>query len=267
MTRSLLLLSAVIALVFASCGRKPGGVIGEEITYSSGGVPLKGYVAYKSGVEGRRPGVLVVHEWWGLNDYARRRARMLADLGYVALAVDMYGNGKTATHPDNAGKFAAEVMQHMDTAKARFLAAYELLKRQPECDSTRIGAIGYCFGGGVVLNMIWLGVPLDGVVSFHGALPTQPPPGAEKVTAKVLVCNGAEDPFNPPATVEQFNKIMDSAGVDYKFINYPGAKHSFTNPEADSLGRVFNLPLAYNAAADTESWAAMREFFKTVFKE
>ncbi len=265
MSRSVLLLAVLGVFAFSSCAKKPVGIVTKEFTYNGGGVSMKGYLAYNGDLQGKQPGVLVVHEWWGQNEYPRERARMLAGLGYVALALDMYGDGKIANHPDNAGKFAMEVMQHMDTAKARFVAAYDLLKAQPECDSTRIAAIGYCFGGGVVLNMALLGLPLDGVVSFHGSLPTQPPPGEEPVKAKVLVCNGADDPFNPPATVDQFKKLMDSVHADYKVIDYPGAKHAFTNPAADSLGKLFNIPIAYNEAADKGSWSAMEEFLKGVF--
>ncbi len=253
------------AFMISSCAKNQVGIMEKEFTYSGGGVSMKGYLAYDGDVQGTRPGVLVVPEWWGQTDYPRARARMLAKLGYVALAVDMYGDGKTADSPAVAGKLASEVMQNMVTAKGRFVAAYDLLKGQPECDSSRIGAIGYCFGGGVVLNMAMLGVPLAGVVSFHGSLPGQPPPGAEPTKAKLLVCNGAADPFNPPPTVARFKTLMDSLKIEYTFIDYPGAKHAFTNREADSLGKLFNLPIAYNESADKESWAAMQDFFTTVF--
>jgi dienelactone hydrolase len=265
MSRVLLVLTVVSLVAFSSCAKKPVGIVTKEMHYDAGGVSMNGYLAYDGDLQGMHPGVLVVHEWWGQNDYPRERARMLAKLGYVAFALDMYGNGKIAEHPDNAGKFAMEVMSHMDTAKARFLAAYDLLKQQPEVDSTRVAAIGYCFGGGVVLNMALMGVPLDGVVSFHGALPTKLPPEAQPDRARMLVCNGADDPFNPPATVGAFKNLMDSLKVNYQFIDYPGAKHAFTNPAADSLGKLFNLPLAYDAAADSGSWNAMQGFFKQIF--
>jgi dienelactone hydrolase len=131
---------------------------------------MKGYLAYDENIQVKRPGVLVVHEWWGLNDYARKRAKMLADLGYAALAIDMYGDGKTAVHPDDAGKFSSELMKNFDVAKARFAAALDFLQQQPFIDPTRIAAIGYCFGGGVVLNMARQGLGLKGVASFHGGL-------------------------------------------------------------------------------------------------
>jgi dienelactone hydrolase len=239
----------------------------EEMVYTADGDTLNGYLAYDQTVEGKRPGVLVVHEWWGLNDYARKRARMLAELGYTAFALDMYGNGKQATHPEDAQKFATEVAQNLDVAEARFNAALELLKSQPTVDPQHIAAIGYCFGGGVALHMARIGTDLDGVVSFHGSLASmhQPEPGSIK--AKLLVCNGAADPMAPSELVEAFKKEMDAAGADYKFISYEGAKHSFTNPAADKFGQEFNLPLAYNAEADSASWQEMQNFFDEIFAQ
>ena len=241
-------------------------IVSRTVSYSSDGTPLKGYIAYDSSKAGIRPGIIVVHEWWGMNAYAEHRADSLAKLGYIALAIDMYGNGKTAQHPDNAGKFAQAVMEHMDTATARFNAGLKLLKDQPQTDTSKIAAIGYCFGGGVVLRMALAGVPLDGVVSFHGDLPTKAPEHPDSVKAAILVCNGAADPFNPPEKVEAFKSMMDNAGIPYTFQNYAGAKHSFTNPAADSIGKKYNLPLAYNKAADENSWMDMQEFFNRIFK-
>lgn len=240
-------------------------VQGKEVQYSAEGVTLKGYLAYDDAVEGKRPGVLVVHEWWGHNEYARERARMLAELGYTALAVDMYGDGKQASHPDDAGKFAGEVSQNMPVAKARFMAALDLLKGQEAVDAQRIAAIGYCFGGGVVLNMARMGVDLKGVVSFHGSLGTENPAQPGMVKARVLVCHGAADSFTTPQQIADFEKEMDSAGVDYKFIAYEGAAHSFTNPDADRYAKEFGLGVGYNAAADQRSWADMQSFLKEVF--
>lgn len=241
-------------------------VQGREIDYSAGdGTILKGYLATDPEVKGKRPGILVVHEWWGLNNYARKRADMLAALGYTALAVDMYGGGKTAIHPDNAGKFASAVSKDLPLAKKRFMAGLELLRKQPSVDPTKIAAIGYCFGGGIVLAMARAGVDIDGVVSFHGSLGTGAPAQPGKIKARILVLNGADDPFTTPAQLAAFKKEMDAAGANYKIINYPGAKHSFTNPDADAYGKKFNLPLAYNARADQESWQAMQEFFKAIF--
>lgn len=268
-----LFLSTLLMMLFVACGSNSsseettGGVKGEEVDYSANSVILKGYLAYDESVEGERPGVLVVHEWWGHNEYARKRADMLAELGYTALAVDMYGEGKQAEHPDDAGKFSSQVMQNLDTAKDRFMAAMKLLKGHSTVNPDQIAAIGYCFGGGVVLHMARLGVDLDGVVSFHGSLGTEYPAEPGEVKASVLVCHGAEDPFVTPDQVQAFKAEMDSAGVDYKFNTYEGAKHSFTNPGADKYGEKFNLPLAYNKAADEKSWADMQQFFDRIFAE
>ena len=237
----------------------------EAVEYTAGEVTLKGYLAYDANVEGRRPGVLVVHEWWGHNEYARRRARMLAELGYTALAVDMYGDGKTADHPDEAGAFVQEVVSNMDAGQARFEAAMEVLTNHTTTDPERLAAIGYCFGGAVVLHMARRGLDLDGVVSFHGALATEEPAQHGAVTARILVLHGAADEFVPQDVVEGFKQEMEAAGVMYEFIAYEGATHSFTSPEADSLGAAFELPLAYNADADAQSWEAMQNFFKTIF--
>lgn len=241
-------------------------VVGKTVDYTAGGVTLKGYLASDENIKDKRPGVLVVHEWWGLNDYPRTRARMLAELGYVALAVDMYGEGKQATHPDDAGKFASEVMKNMDVARARFIAAMDFLKQQPGVDPTRIGAIGYCLGGGVVLNMARQGVDLKGVASFHGSLVAAKPAQPGAVKAKILVLNGADDKFTTPEQIEAFKKEMTAAGADFQFINYPGALHSFTNPDADALGKKFNMPIGYNAKADQESWRELTGFLQKVFQ-
>jgi len=238
----------------------------EEIAYNSGDTVMRGYLAYDDSIEGPRPGVLVVHEWWGHNPYARKRAEMLAELGYTALAVDMYGDGKTAAHPDDAGKFSGELKKNMPEATARFMAAMEVLKKAPTVDPEKIAAIGYCFGGGIVLEMARTGVDLDGVVSFHGSLGTDNPAQPGKVKARVLVLNGADDPFVKTDSIQAFNREMVAAGVRYEFVNYPGAKHSFTNPEADAFGKEFGLPLAYNREADEKSWQAMQELFTEIFQ-
>lgn len=260
--------------IIAGCSEKKetgmnpnASLVTKEVDYSADGTTFKGFLAYDSSIAGKKPGIIVVHEWWGLNQYARERAEMLAKLGYVALAVDMYGNGATADHPDDAGKFAMAVMQKMDTAKARFDAGLKILKEQPQTDTSKIAAIGYCFGGGIVLRLALDGIPLNGIVSFHGDLPTETVKNPNLVKAKMLVCNGADDPFNPPDKVKTFKNAMDSAGVSYKFVDYPGAKHSFTNPAADSLGKKFNMPLAYNKEADEKSWDEMKEFFSMIFNK
>jgi dienelactone hydrolase len=239
---------------------------GETVEYSVQGVVMKGYLAYDEHIQGKRPGVLVVHEWWGVNDYVRRRARMLAELGYAALALDMYG-GKVATNPADAQKFAGEIRDNFDLAKARFMGGLDFLKSQPVVDPTRIAAIGYCFGGGIVLNMAREGVDLKGVVSFHGGLAPVKPAQKGAVKARILVLHGEADTTSTPEQVAAFKKEMDAAGADYRFISYPGAKHAFTNPDADAAAREYNLPIGYNADADKQSWEEMRAFFKEIFAE
>jgi dienelactone hydrolase len=240
---------------------------GEEVTYTSNGVTFKGYLAYDNNIEGKRPGVLVVHEWWGLNDYARQRANMLAELGYTALAVDMYGDAKQAANPDEAGKMSGMVMGNLDDAQARFEAALELLKNQKTVDPQHIAAIGYCFGGAVVLNMALRGVDLDGVASFHGILPTTAPAKPAEVKANVLVFHGADDQFVNKEQLEQFKLVMKNANANFDVITYPNAKHSFTVPEADANAKKFNIPLGYNAEADKDSWEKLQDFFKKIFKK
>lgn len=239
---------------------------GATVEYSAKGVSMKGYLAYDRGIKGKRPGVLVVHEWWGLNDYAQKRARMLAELGYAAMAIDMYGDGKQAEHPDEAGKFSSELMKNFSTAKDRFISAMEFFKKQPVVDSDKIAAIGYCFGGGIVLNMARQGVDnLRGVASFHGSLAAVTPAKQGDVKAKILVLHGADDKFITGEQIEAFKKEMENAGVDFRFIAYPGALHSFTNPEADEYGKKFNIPVAYDAEADSKSWNELKRFLQQIF--
>jgi dienelactone hydrolase len=239
---------------------------GVTVEYSAGGVVMKGYLAYDENIHGKRPGVLVVHEWWGLNDYARKRAEMLAELGYAALALDMYG-GKVATHPSDAQKFAAEIRGNFDLTKVRFLAGMDFLKAQPVVDPARIAAIGYCFGGGIVLNMARERVDLTGVVSFHGGLAPVKPAHKGAVKARILVLHGEADATSTPEQVAAFKQEMEAAGVDYRFVSYPGAKHAFTNPEADAVAQEYNLPIGYDADADKQSWKEMRTFLTEIFAE
>ena len=266
-TIPIMLITFSLAFVVAGIASAKPDIEGREVSYSAQGVVMKGYLAYDKNIKGKRPGVLVVHEWWGHNEYARKRARLLAAMGYTALAVDMYGDGKQAMHPDEAGKFSSEVMKNFDVAKARFMAAMEFLKKQPEVDKDRIAAIGYCFGGGVVLNMARQGADLKGVASFHGSLAPVKPAQPGVVKAKVLVLHGGDDKFTTPEQIEAFKKEMKDAGVDFRFIVYPGAIHSFTNPVADEYAKKFNLPLGYNADADHKSWEELRKFLGTIFKK
>jgi dienelactone hydrolase len=179
----------------------------------------------------------------------------------------MYGEGKMAAHPDEAGKFSSEVMKNFPVAKERFQAALEFLKKQTTVDPDRIAAIGYCFGGGVVLNMARQGIDLKGVASFHGSLAVIKPDKPTPIKAAVRVYNGADDKFIPAEAIEALKKEMADQKVDFKFVNYPGAVHAFTNPEATENGKKFNIPIAYNEAADKASWEDMQKFFKDIFKK
>jgi len=236
-----------------------------EIPYqSTDGTRMVGYYAYDDAIQGKRPGVIVVHEWWGLNDYAKRRARDLAALGYSALAIDMYGEGKNTSHPKDAQAFMEESLASTEVNKARARAGLELLKAQPQTDASKLAAIGYCFGGRMVLDMARQGVPLAGVVSFHGALVTKTPATPGSVKARILVEHGAADSFIPARQIAAFKAEMDAAGADYRFVSLPGAKHSFSNPDADAH-RGHGLDVAYNKEADERSWADMQTFFKELF--
>ncbi len=255
-----------IVLAFVGLAAAQAAIKEGPVEYQAGDTVLKGYLVYDDATKERRPGVLVVHEWWGHDQHARNSARKLAEAGYVALALDMYGGGKQADHPDSAGKFSGEVRKNLPLMKSRFEAGMQLLRKQPQVDGKRLAAIGYCFGGSVVLEMARAGEDLRGVASFHGGLATEHPaqPGGTK--ARVLVMNGADDPFVPPEQIAAFKKEMEGAKMNYKFVNYPGAKHSFTNPDADAHGAKFNLPLNYNAIADKESWLELQSFLKQIFK-
>lgn len=235
------------------------------VSYSADSVNMNGFVAYDESSEAKRPVVLVVHEWWGLNDYAKKRARQLAELGYLAFAIDMYGNGITADNPEQAGKLAGPFYQDPAMAKKRFDAALEKIKTFPQADTNQIAAIGYCFGGAQVLNMAKLGEKLKAVVSFHGNI-VGVPVNKDLLKGNILVCHGAEDKFVSAEEVALFKKQMDSINAAYVFKSYPGATHAFTNPDATKTGEKFSIPIAYNAAADTASWNDMKAFFGIVFK-
>ncbi len=231
----------------------------QTIDYQHQGVALRGHFAFDDAIPGKRPGVLVVHEWWGLNDYARDRARQLAELGYVAFAVDMYGKGKSTTEKHEARAWATE----LGTSKSKYeraMAGLEALRQHERVDPNRIAAIGYCFGGTTVLSLAMGGADLQGVVSFHGNLPLTDPDSQAKVKirAKILVCHGAKDAFIPAQRISDFQDALHQGGADWQFIAYGEAVHSFTNPKAAGSG----IPgVNYNAAADRRSWQHMRLFF------
>ncbi len=238
----------------------------KEIEYEVEGVKHSGYLAVDTSNTAKRPGVLVFHEWWGHNDYARQRAEMLAQLGYVAFAVDMYGDDKHADHPKDAGKFAKEVFDNMPLAEKKMLAALDILHAQQLTDTDKTAAIGYCFGGAMVLHLARTGADIDVVASFHGSLGTQSPANEETLKAKVLVFHGAADPFIPPEQVEAFLAEMKQANADLEFISYPDVKHSFTSPAADVFSERFDLPaLEYNEVADKDSWSKMLNYFESIF--
>ena len=250
------------AVVLLSLSPKSGNVKTREIEYRQGETVLQGFVAWDDAARGRRPGVLVVHEWWGHNEHARNQARRLAEAGYVGFALDMYGKGKVTSHPQEAQAFVSEATKDPAVLAARFNAALDQLKRDPHVDTTRIAGVGYCFGGAVVLGMARSGADLAAVVTFHGALATTSPAQPGKVKARILVLTGGADPFVPPEQVEAFKREMQAAGARFEVISYAGAKHGFTNPDAGKYG----MPqLAYDAAADRESWAAMLKLFKEIW--
>lgn len=237
----------------------------EAVSVTADTVTMNNYVAYNPNSTGKHPIVLIVPEWWGLNDYVRSRAQQLAQLGYFAMAVDMYGNGRMATNPQEAMALATPFYQNPQLAKARLDAALAKARTYAQADTAQTAAIGYCFGGSMVLNAANLGSDLDGVVSFHGGLEVAKPQ-KDKLKARILVAHGGADPFVPEAQVTAFKKSMDSVGANYAFKVYPNATHAFTNPDATENGKKFNLPIAYNGAADTASWNDMKAFFGTIFR-
>lgn len=233
--------------------QKKAGIKGEEVTYtSSDGTILKGYVAFDANQKGKRPSIVVIPEWWGCNAYVRKRADMLAELGYIAIAADMYGEGKLGPTPKEAGELAGPFYVNPELARTRIEAAVNKLKGFPETDENKMACIGYCFGGSMALFAAKLGMDFKGVVSFHGGLAGVPAIGGV-TKAKILVCHGAEDKFVGPDEVKEFRRNLDSVGVPYTFIVYPGATHAFTNPEATENGKKFNIPIAYNEAADKKA--------------
>ena len=238
----------------------------EEIKYTVADKEFTGYLAYDDSITTTRPGVLVLHEWWGHNDYARKRTRMLAEMGYTAFALDMYGTDVLADHPDNAKSFMQAMFSDMDKTKARFEAAHQLLMDHKTVDKNKTAALGYCMGGGLSLAMARASEPLDGFIVVHGSLGTKTPAQPGQIKGKILVLTGAEDPFVPPEQVAGFENEMDKAGVDYELISYPSAKHSFSVKGSDKIGEKFNMPLAYNEAADKDSWKRIQAFLEGIFK-
>jgi dienelactone hydrolase len=250
----------VLAFVFAPMAHAQ--VRTELVDYRHGDALLEGYLTYDDSIAGQRPGVLVVHEWKGLNDYAKRRAEQLAELGYVAFAVDMYGKGVRAKDHEEAAKLSGIYRNDRQLMRGRIQAALDLLRQHERVDPAKITAVGYCFGGTTVLELARSGADVLGVVSFHGGLDTPTPAQPGQVHARILVLHGASDPWITQQHVAGFEQEMQAAGVRYQVIQYEGAVHSFTVPEA---GDDPSKGMAYNAAADAQSWAAMQAFLEEVF--
>ena len=236
----------------------------EEVTYTSAdGTTLRGFIAYPISTQKLKT-VIIVHEWWGSNEYVRMRARKLAALGYFTFAVDIYGTGKTADNPKDAGALATPFYKDPQLAKGRIEAALEKLKDYPNANADNAAAIGYCFGGSMVLNAAKLGMNFKGVVSFHGGL-AGVPATANGTKAKILVCHGAADKFISAEELSGFRNNLDSVKANYQFIAYPDATHAFTNEGSTAVGLKFGIPIAYNKAADQKSWKDMLAFFKQIF--
>ncbi len=258
--------SGVMAALVAVCmvgaaGVATAAVQTKTVRYTVGGEAFEGYLAWDDAARGARPAVLVVHEWWGLNDYAKVRARQLAAMGYVAFAADMYGGGKTTSDPKEAGAWAGQV-RGTPKLRERVTAAFEAMKKQPGVDAARTAAIGFCFGGTAVLELAYGGADVDGVVSFHGGL-TPPGKGDRNIRASILALHGAEDPHVPPDAVKAWEQGLDAAGADWQLIAYAGAVHTFTNPAA---GRDAASGSAYQEKAARRSWAHMQTFFTELFQ-
>lgn len=264
MCQSLLRFAFAVAVV-AAAGPAQAALQSQTVEYQVEGEPHTGYLVYDDAVEGKRPGVLVVHEWWGHNEFARGQAEKLARAGYTALALDMYGSGKVADHPEDAQAFMKAATSDPALVEARFRTAMELLQGHETVDPARIAAQGYCFGGGVVLNMARAGMDLAGVVSFHGSLGTQSPAGAGAVKAKIRVYTGGADPFVPLEQVTGFIEEMHAAEADVSVRMFPGARHSFMNPGADEVAQKFDMPLAYDEQGAASAWAGTLAFYREVF--
>ena len=238
----------------------------EMISYKVGDSTYKAYIAYDQNIKGKRPVILVVHEWWGLNDYPKMRARKLAELGYFAVAVDLFGNGKVAANPKEAQELTKPFYKDPDLAKNRMEAAVQKIGEYQQADTTNLVAVGYCFGGGMVLDAAKLGGDYKAVVAFHPALPGMPP-DKKLLTSKILVCYGESDKFVSMAAADKFKHQLDSIGADYTFKSYPNATHAFTNPASTETGKKFKMPIEYNPEADKKSWNDMRVFLAGVFKK
>jgi dienelactone hydrolase len=256
----------VAAVLFASGVH--AAVKEEPVTYKDGDTTMKGFVVYDDAKKGKRPGIVLVHEWWGITKHMHNEARRFAQQGYTVFIADMYGEAKTADNPKDAGALAGSVMKNPKAMESRFNAARAELAKHPTVNGARIGASGYCFGGAVVINMARAGADLGAVAGFHASLGLNTPaPAPGSVKAKVLVLNGADDPFVKPEQYAALKKDMEAAQADYRVVEYPGAVHAFTNPEATEAGKKFKLPLRYDAKANKAAKAEADKLFAATLKK
>lgn len=253
----------VVTMLIVWIAPAQAAVRSEPMEYKQGDAALEGYLAYDDTLKAKSPGILIVHEWWGLNDYIKGRADQLARLGYIVFAADIYGKGKRATNATEAGQLARIYWSDRKLLRARANAGLDVLRNHRLTDTGRVAAIGYCFGGTTVLELARSGADISGIVSFHGGLDTPDPNDAKNIKAKVLVLTGADDPNVPPNQVLTFADEMRKGGVDWQLVMYGGAVHSFTNPAA---GNDPSKGAAYNEKADRRSWQAMKDFFAEILK-
>src|SRR5471030_1852335 len=239
----------------------------EAVTYKDGDTTLKGFIVYDDASTAKRPGLVMVHEWWGITNHMHNQAKLFVQQGYTVIIADMYGDAKTADNPKDAGALAGAVMKNPPTMESRFKAAQAELAKQDSVNPAKLGAVGDCFGGAVVLNMARTGDNLAAVAGFHASLGLNTPaPAPGTVKAKILILNGADDPFVKLEQYDALKKDFDAAKADYRIIEYPGAVHAFTNPEATALGEKFKLPLKYDAKADEQSKAEAAKLFAATLK-
>ena len=258
------IITTAVLAVLAIASAASAEVKTKAVPYNHGDAALEGYLAWDDSLEGPRPAVLVVHEWWGLNDYAKKRTEQLAEMGYVAFALDMYGKGKVTQHPQEAQEWSGLIRANVEQWQKRAQAGLNVLRAQPQVDKSRIAAIGYCFGGATALQLAYVGEDLDGVVTFHGALPTPSEAQAKNIKASILICHGAVDPVVSEESASALRGALESANVDYQMVYYGGARHSFTNPGADAVGIE---ALKYDEKTDQRSWRLMQSFFDHALSE
>jgi dienelactone hydrolase len=264
--RSLLICLVIFSITSSAHSKNlPPKIKEEMVTYTADGISFKGFVAYDENIKGKRPVIVVVPEWWGMNDYAKMRAGKLAESGYLAIAVDVFGDGKVASNPTEAQTLTTPFYKDPKLAKSRLDAAIKKVKEYQQADQGNIAVIGYCFGGYVALNYAKLGADIKGVVSFHGGMGGLPV-NKSTMKAKVLVCHGDADKFVSRHDVDLFKHQLDSIGNDNTFKFYANATHAFTNPDATKTGKQFNMPIEYNAVADRDSWNDMKSFLSRIFK-